>query len=317
MTLRPTLRDVAKEPVTLQRRSGGARTPPRGVASGARGAARDRAPQVDERATPASPRSATEPVVSAALPWRAWLLGTLLIAPSLGGLVAIVAGMLLVGVLLLLLGVVAVSLSLWAGSPSRLAVLLGGRLATYAGDARLVNLVEATCVAAGLPVPVLRVLEDPAPNAIVIGRAPSDAVLVVTTGLLTSLDRIELEAVVAHELSHIKRGDMRNAAAATRAVGLLALLWPGSSTVALRMAGAARESLADQAAVRLTRYPPALSAALEKLAAAPSVRPGRLTATAARLTAAMWCAPLEEARMHDPLPGLLSLGDRAAALREL
>ncbi|HEX4978700.1 MAG TPA: M48 family metalloprotease, partial [Acidimicrobiales bacterium] len=70
--------------------------------------------------------------------------------------------------------------------------------------ARLHNLVEGLCIAGGLPKPRLYVIEDDAPNAFATGRDPKHAAVAVTTGLLAKLDRIELEAVLAHELSHIK-----------------------------------------------------------------------------------------------------------------
>ncbi len=70
--------------------------------------------------------------------------------------------------------------------------------------ARLHNLVEGLCIAAGLPKPRLYVVDDDAPNAFATGRDPRHAAVAVTTGLLDKLNRVELEGVLAHELSHVK-----------------------------------------------------------------------------------------------------------------
>src|SRR5205814_7501243 len=70
------------------------------------------------------------------------------------------------------------------------------------------TLFRSLCPAAGLPKPALVVLDDPAPNALACGRRPRDAALVVTQGLLDKLSRIELEGVLAHELSHVKALDI-------------------------------------------------------------------------------------------------------------
>ena len=70
------------------------------------------------------------------------------------------------------------------------------------------NLVEGLCIAAGLPKPKLFVVDDPAPNAFATGRNPKHAAVAVTSGLLEKMNRVELEGVLAHELSHIKNYDI-------------------------------------------------------------------------------------------------------------
>ena len=70
--------------------------------------------------------------------------------------------------------------------------------------ARLHNLVEGLCIAGGLPKPRVYVINDPAPNAFATGRNPRHAAVAVTTGLLEKMNRVELEGVLAHELSHVK-----------------------------------------------------------------------------------------------------------------
>jgi len=244
-------------------------------------------------------------------------------AGALPGLLVVVGvvlaglGVVAPGAALVVVALVLAALALRAGSPRRLLGMLATRPAHAGGEARLVNLVEALCVTDGLPVPQLVVLEDPAANLILFGRSPRDATLVVTSGLLVAMDRMELEALIAHELAHAKRGDLRIAAAGSSAFGLFAGVAPSVGRGVLRLAGSTREVLADQAAVRLTRYPPALASALDKLAGATSTRPAGLSPTFARLTGALWCAPLDEARPRRPLIGVLDLADRAAALREL
>src|SRR5256886_5466849 len=90
--------------------------------------------------------------------------------------------------------------------------------------ARLHNLVEGLCIAAGLPKPRVYVIEDPAPNAFATGRNPRHAAVAVTTGLLDTMNRIELEGVLAHELSHVKNYDILVSTLAVTLVGVVALI---------------------------------------------------------------------------------------------
>ena len=89
---------------------------------------------------------------------------------------------------------------------------------------RLHNLVEGLCIAGGLPKPRVYVIDDPAPNAFATGRNPKHAAIAVTTGLLEKLNRVELEGVVAHELSHIRNYDILVSTLAVTLVGAVALL---------------------------------------------------------------------------------------------
>src|SRR4051794_34820095 len=86
------------------------------------------------------------------------------------------------------------------------------------------NLVEGLCIAAGLPKPALYVVDDPAPNAFATGRNPKHAAVAVTTGLLEKMNRVELEGVLAHELSHVKNYDILVTTIAVLAVGVIGLL---------------------------------------------------------------------------------------------
>src|SRR4051795_10773905 len=86
------------------------------------------------------------------------------------------------------------------------------------------NLVEGLCIAAGLPKPKLFVVDDPAPNAFATGRNPKHAAVAVTTGLLETMNRVELEGVLAHELSHVRNYDILVTTIAVTAVGAIALM---------------------------------------------------------------------------------------------
>jgi len=171
----------------------------------------------------------------------------------------------------------------------------------------LYNVVEGLTIAAGLPPPRCYVIDDTAPNAFATGRNPKNSVIVVTTGLLQKLNRVELEGVIAHEMSHIKNYDVLLQTLTVVMVGVVALLsdwmrrtfwWGGGRrrgldrgkgsggaaiilALALVMAilspliaqlirlaiSRKREFLADASGAMLTRYPPGLASALRKIAA--------------------------------------------------
>ena len=227
------------------------------------------------------------------------------------GLVVLVVGLLS---LILHLGWVPVLAALvLAGLASAAAYLYSDRVALALSHARPVgpdeepryhNLVEGLCIAAGLPKPDLYVVESAAPNAFATGRSPDHAALVVTRGLLERLTRVELEGVLAHELSHIRRGDILVTTLAVTLLGLLLPLPPLASQLMRLTVSRQRESEADLSGVRLTRYPPGLIAALEKLRVDRSVVP-----SGSRATAHLW---LESPRDHRD-----SLDDRISALRDL
>ena len=100
----------------------------------------------------------------------------------------------------------------------------GARRANPQEDKLFTQVVENLCIGAGIPKPKLYVIEDSAPNAFATGRDPDHAVICVTTGLLSKLDRTELEGVLAHEISHIRNYDIRLMSVVSVMVGLVALL---------------------------------------------------------------------------------------------
>ena len=101
---------------------------------------------------------------------------------------------------------------------------LHAKPADPAGVRALYNLVEGLCIASGLPKPRLYVIDDPAPNAFSTGRNPKHAAVAVTTGLLEKMNRVELEGVLAHELSHIRNYDILVMTLTVTMVGMIALL---------------------------------------------------------------------------------------------
>jgi heat shock protein HtpX len=231
------------------------------------------------------------------------------------------------------------------------------RPATVEEHPRLHNIVEGLCIAGGLPKPRIYVVDDDAPNAFATGRNPRHAAIAVTTGLLAKMNRIELEGVLAHELSHIKNYDILVSTLAVTLVGVVAILadlgirmlWfgggrrddesKGGPMAILALVGFAllilspliaramqatvsrrRETLADVSGVELTRYPPGLIAALEKLRDDQTV-----VASSSHATAHLWIEqPLARTKEEGRLSRLNRLFDthppleeRIALLREL
>lgn len=124
--------------------------------------------------------------------------------------------------------------------------------------ARLGNLVEGLCIANGIAVPTLALVDSPARNAAAVADDSQASWLVVTRGLLDDLSRIELEAVVARELARLKSGEATLVSTAT----LLSRVWSG---LPARILDARADVVADLDAVALTRYPPGLLDALVKV----------------------------------------------------
>lgn len=100
----------------------------------------------------------------------------------------------------------------------------GARPANPNEDKLFTQVANNLCIGAGIPLPKLYVIEDSAPNAFATGRDPKHAVVCATTGLLSKLNRTELEGVIAHELTHVKNYDIRLMSIVSVMVGLIALL---------------------------------------------------------------------------------------------
>lgn len=200
------------------------------------------------------------------------------------GLVALLVGGPLLGLVALGIVAAAVAAALWLGSAPLVLRLAGGAPPSLSapGPARLANLVESVALAVGIPEPALRVVEDPASNALVTGSDARRATLVVTSGLLDRLDLLALEAVVAQQLSIIRQGSTRRRDVATAVLGTAGRLVPPLGSLAAR--AAATELGADVAAVTVTRYPPGLLAALDAVTAGPEVR-------SSAILVPLWFAP--------------------------
>lgn len=164
----------------------------------------------------------------------------------------------------------------------------------------LYTIVENLSITAGLPMPKVYVVNDPAPNAFATGRDKNHAVVCATTGLLAILEKNELEGVIAHELSHIGNRDMLISTVAVVLVGFVSILadffmrsmlWGGHrdnddnkaggllmivgiilsilapifATLIQLAISRKREFLADASGALLTRYPEGLANALRKI----------------------------------------------------
>jgi heat shock protein HtpX len=221
-------------------------------------------------------------------------------------------------------GALAIASIGWSG----LSLAFGNRLVNAMSEAReitkddapqLFNVVEEMSIAAGVPMPKVRIMETDALNAFATGTSTSNASIAVTRGLLDQLNRDELQGVVAHEMAHIANLDTRYMTVVVVTVGLIALIaditlrsmaWGrfgrsrsssdrrgGGNAIliilllvvaivaplaarAVQMAvSRQREYLADATSVRFTRNPNGLISALTKLTAAAAPFPGVSRAT--------------------------------------
>ncbi len=178
----------------------------------------------------------------------------------------------------------------------------GAKKIEYRDHPELYAMVENLSITAGIPMPALYIIRDPSPNAFATGRDPQHASVAVTTGLLSIMNKTELEGVLAHEISHIKNYDIRVMTLVVVLVGSIVLLsdillrsfWfrgnnrdRGGGQAALILfiiaialailspiiaeliklaVSRSREYLADASGSLLTRYPDGLANALEKIA---------------------------------------------------
>jgi protease htpX homolog len=179
-----------------------------------------------------------------------------------------------------------------------LAMAMTGAQEIEKNDApELWRVVENLAITSGMPMPKVYIINDPAPNAFATGRDPKHAIVGATTGLLEIMDKRELEAVMAHEMSHVRNYDIRVSMIAfglVSAIGLFAdlalrmmfysddrdrgvspivyalglvvvILAPILATITQLAVSRQREYLADASGVLLTRDTEGLASALEKL----------------------------------------------------
>ena len=148
-------------------------------------------------------------------------------------------------------------------------VVLRAAEATAVGpedEPRLHNLVEGVALAARMPKPALHVSSQRALNSLATGRSPGSSSIVVTRGLLETMNRLELEAVVAHELAHIRGRDAPLGTFVATLGLLLAPVPPLLRAIVNAAIPGDREPVADAEGALITRYPPALASALRKVA---------------------------------------------------
>lgn len=240
--------------------------------------------------------------------WKSVLLVflALLVAAGFGWLFGLLFGYGVAGVVVALLIAAGMSFVSYRYGDRIVLRASKARPATPEQHARLHNIVDGLCIAAGIPKPAVYVIPEQAPNAFATGRNPEHASIAVTEGLLEQLNRVELEGVIAHELSHVKNRDILVGTLVATLVGVVVLLadwmrraffWGGGrrgdrdrggSGLGIVLVVAAlvlsilapimaqlirlavsrkREYLADADGALLTRYPPGLAAALRKIAA--------------------------------------------------
>ena len=242
------------------------------------------------------------------------------------------------------ISLVGVWTSYWK-SDSLVLAMTSAKVIDHDNAPQLFNIVEEVCVAAGLPMPKVAIVDDPAPNAFATGRDPEHAVIAFTTGILKAMDRDQLQGVAAHEMAHVGNRDTLVMAVAATTAGLLAivadigaraaffgggrnngnsnpiaqivsivilLLAPIAALLLRASISRKRESLADATAVQFTRNPAGLRRALETLAADSTVVHERSTAVAH-----VWIeSPLDgkSKSMFDTHP---PLSERIALLRQM
>ena len=208
--------------------------------------------------------------------------------------------------------------SVWGsyyGSDKLVLTMTGAKQIQESDNPKLFDLVQEITIASGLPMPKVAIVEDSAPNAFATGRNPEHALIAFTTGILDTMDRDQLQGVIAHEMAHVGNRDTLVSAVAATTAGVIALIsdilirmmWFGGgrrdrdsngnpimlvvSLVVLILAPIAammlksaisrkRESLADATAVDFTRNPAGLRSALEVLAADSTVVRQKSTAVA-------------------------------------
>ena len=284
------------------------------------------------------------------------IVGFVLLLGALAAVVNLLIGYGWVGVVIALIVIGAWTLLSWFKSDKIALAVARAERVDHTTAPQLYNVVEGLSIAAGIPAPAVYIIRDDAPNAFATGRNPEHAAVAVTTGLLARMSRVELEGIMAHELSHITNRDTLVSTLTVTLVGVIVLV----SDVTLRLlffgggrrrggddrgggGGPAavfaivgivllvlapvvaqllqlaisrrRESLADVSAITLTRYPPGLISALEKLKADSTVVRARSNAMAH-----LWIeSPIDRSKSR--FSGLFDthppIDERIAILKEL
>ena len=206
-----------------------------------------------------------------------------------------------VGVIIGLVVAVLLTIALDRRAPAATLSALGAVPVVPGRQPRLESLVASLCASHGIAEPQLHVVDSQAPDSAVVGRAKQTH-LVMTTGALQKLDRLQLEVVVARQLAQISSG----VHAATTLASVGPLLGPAAELIRRVQLDGQRLALTDVQGVLMTRYPPALVGAFEQAAAGSGV-------SCTRANRHLWMiGPLDGTPGAQP-----QLQDRIDALREL
>ena len=247
------------------------------------------------------------------------ILGTVLVVGAIGWFFGYLAGSGIAGLIIAMVISVVMALTSYRFGDRLVLRAARARAVTREEEPRLHNVVEGISIAAGIPKPGVYVIPEKALNAFATGRNPEHASVAVTQGLLESLNRVELEGVLAHEIAQVKGRDILIGTLVAALVGSVVLLaefllrwfwWGGRRSgdgggrvfAVLAVFGIVvavitpilaqlikasvsrrREYLADAQGAFLTRYPPGLAGALKKIAA--DATPMKVTNNA---TAHLW-----------------------------
>ena len=242
-------------------------------------------------------------------------------------------------------------ISVWGSyyaSDKLVLTMTGARLIEEQDNPRLFALIQEVCLASGLPMPKVAIVEDVAPNAFATGRNPEHALIAFTTGILDAMDRDELQGVIAHEMAHVGNRDTLVSAVAATTAGAIAIfsdflmrrMWFGggrrdresnanpialivslfililapSAAVLLKAAiSRRREALADATAVQFTRNPTGLRKALEVLQADSTV-----VTHASNAVAHLYIeSPLDSSSVSKLFATHPPLSERIATLRQM
>ena len=234
-----------------------------------------------------------------------YLIGFFLLIIAVGWLISYLLDSILILWIAVIFSILMSFLSYWHSDKIILAMSKAKEIKKE-DNPELYRLVENLCITAGLPLPRIYIINEAQPNAFATGRDAKHAVVAVTRGLLEKLERIELEGVIAHELSHIGNKDMFLQTIVVTLVGFIVILtdfffrmvfWGriggrgrdgGQARLILLLVAIAlailaplfanllklaisrkREFLADASGALLTRYPEGLARALEKISQDP------------------------------------------------
>ncbi|MEM8705708.1 MAG: M48 family metalloprotease [Actinomycetota bacterium] len=157
---------------------------------------------------------------------RTWMLmfAFFVLLVLVGIAVSVIVGGGLIGVVLAVVVSFGITFSSYYSSASIALNATRARPAAREDFGRLHNLVEEVSIAAGVPKPGVYVVHDPSPNAFATGRNADNAAVAVTTGLMDKMNRAELEGVIAHEVAHIRNGDILVMTVAVATAGAIAMI---------------------------------------------------------------------------------------------